>query len=120
MDNFKLQFNLGLLLYFPTLFIINVCRQVYYKMQLRRLNIFQLFITFISLIVTLFLTSLINQFSSAVDDTFTIYPPLTNSQIDPNTNFLQPWTYIGIAFIVLQLTVFLLTVIKTFRRTEKH
>lgn len=118
---FNINFSFGLLFFFPTLFIINTCRQVYYKMQLRHLNIFQLFVTFVSLIVTIVLTILASQLADVMDGAYTIYPPLSEiPQVEANAIYTRQWTHIAFGFCLLQSIVFMWTIIKTYRTSEKY
>jgi hypothetical protein len=118
---FNIDFKFGLLFFFPTLFVVNLCRQVYFKMQLRHLNIFQLFVTFVSFIITIVLTTLLNQLSDLMADSYTLYPPLSAiPQVETNSIYTKQWVYIALAFCLLQLTVFTWTIIKTYKTKDKH
>jgi hypothetical protein len=118
---FNINFTYGLLFFFPTLFIVNTFRQVYYKMQLRYLNIFQLFVTFVSILVTIVLVTLLRQFSDAMDGVYTIYPPLSAApEVNSNAVYAKQWTYCILGFCLLQLIVFVWTIIKIFRTAERH
>ncbi len=113
----NLNFPAGIIFFFPTLFVINTIRLFINKFTLRYLTVFHLFISFISLVISLLIAAFIKQIAIIFPDSMTtIYPPLSvipEEQV--NTSHLNQWAYLAYCFCLIQLLIFILTIVKISR-----
>lgn len=112
----NLNFPAGIIFFFPTLFVINTIRLFINKFTLRYLAVFHLFISSISLIVSLLVAAFIKQIALLFSDSMTIYPPLSAiSEEISNTYHPNHWTYVAYCFCLVQLLILILTIVKISR-----
>lgn len=118
---YNINFYYGLLFFFPTLFTVNASRQLYYKMRLRYLNIFQLFVSVISIIITILLLTFLKQFSDLIYGGVTIYPPLSGApEFNNSPVFSKLWIFGMLIFCLFQIIILVITAIRIFTMREEH
>lgn len=109
----NLNFLAGIIFFFPVLFVINTIRVFYYRFNLRHLTVFHLFVSFISLIISLLVASFIKQMAIIFSDSATLYPPLSAIPEEGlSTSHLSQWTYFAYCFCLVQLIILILTIVK--------
>jgi hypothetical protein len=115
----NLNFLAGIIFFFPVLFSINTIRVFYHRFNLKYLTVFHLFITFISLIISLLMAAFIKQMAMVFSNSMTLYPPLSAIPEEGlNTYYLSQWTYFAYCFCLLQLMVFISTIVKISREHQ--
>lgn len=104
----NLNFPAGIFFFFPLLFIVNSARLLYQRFQPMHLLVFHLFVSSVSLCISLFIAAFIKELSGFLSSG-TLYPPLSvfreESQDIEN---LTTWTFATYTFCLVQLLMIIL------------
>ena len=105
----RLNFPAGLLFFFPVLFITNTIRLCYYRFSRRHLAVFHLFISFVSLIISLVLAFFMQQISWLFSGPMILYPPLS-AMAEAQSSGYEIWTPVAYCFCLLHIAVLVITI----------